>query len=202
MISRQVFTRLGWLLFVVLLLLGLRQYTHAQPVPSRAIQARYGAQLVAWTRTQLYLRELTGNNDAPEIDAWARANGVALRSSWCGLYQWKANKVLGLPTPRGAAGSYNWALDPVRTYYLRNRRGTLDSLKVGHRVMFYYSNLGRIGHIGLAVAASRKVRAGRPARGFIINAGNTGRGGGRNGAGVYDLFYASSDIYAAANWNY
>jgi len=148
------------------------------------------------------VRERTGRNDGPEIDAWNRALGVPLGSYWCGSYQAGIQRLCGLPVPNGAAGSYNWFKNAGRTYYIRDRRGTLDSLRVGHVVGFYYTNLGRIGHIGRAVALGKPLRAGRPPRGYYVNAGNTGSGGGRDGGGVRVVYYPAYSIYAGANWLY
>ncbi|GAA3940269.1 hypothetical protein GCM10022406_25380 [Hymenobacter algoricola] len=153
-----------------------------------------------WSAAHLYVREATGRNDGPLIDTWARANGVPLRSPWCGLTQWAGQKACGLPVPKGAAGSYNWFLDPKRTYYVRGKRGSVDSLRAGHQVGFYYANLGRIGHIGRGIVAGRTIRKGRPVRGWYVNAGNTGAGGGRDGAGIRLVYYALPDFYACANW--
>ena len=103
--------------------------------------------------------------------------------------------------PREAGAAKNWAV-PARTYYVRGVRGSLDSLRVGHRVLFYYANLGRIGHIGCLVSPLRAVRKGRPARGWVVAAGNTGTGGGRDGAGLHTYFYPSESFYAIANWSF
>ena len=81
-------------------------------------------------------------------------------------------------------------------------RGTLDSLHVGDIVTFYYANLRRVGHVGKAVALGRPIRAGRAPRTVLVNSGNTGTGGGRDGAGVWDVTYMAYSIYAAANWSY
>lgn len=118
------------------------------------------------------------------------------------MYQAANQRACGLPVPKGAAGSYNWFTDAKRTYYYTGKRGTIDSLKAGHVVGFYYAGLGRIGHIGRAVAPGRTIRKGRPARGWYVNAGNTGAGGGRDGGGVRVVFYPASSISAAANWLY
>jgi hypothetical protein len=158
--------------------------------------------VLQWSVQQLNVRELTGHNDGPIIGVWLRATGNKEGDSWCGAYQAAGQRSCGLPYPAGAAGSYNWFKDPKRTYYRQGLRGTVDSLRPGHQVGFYYANLGRIGHIGRAVAAGRPIRKGRPARGWYVNAGNTGAGGGRDGGGVRVVFYPSASIYAAANWLY
>jgi hypothetical protein len=111
-------------------------------------------------------------------------------------------KGLRSAVPAGAGRARNWFTLATRTYYVRGARGVPDSVKLGHKVGFYYANLGRIGHIEQVVAAKQGLRKGRPARGYTIWAGNTGTGGGREGARVHDIFYASTDLYAVADWNY
>jgi hypothetical protein len=166
------------------------------------VQAQRGAKVVAWSAKQLGVRELTGRNDGPQVEAWLRLTGNRKGDAWCGAYQAGGQKACGLPYPPGAGGSYNWFKLPARTYYVRGLRGSVDSLRAGHQVGFYYANLGRIGHIGRAIMPGRATRKGRPARGWYCNEGNTGVGGGREGAGVHLLFRSATDIHAAANWLY
>lgn len=183
---------------VGLLIAAIRAYGQ----PSRAIQATNGNCTATWAYTQLYVREATGNNDGPEVERYQRVTGNHRGEAWCGSFQAACQQACGLPWPASAGGARFWFLPTNRrTFFLRGQRGTLDSLKVGDKVGFIYS-AGRVGHIGLAVAAKRAVRRGRPARGFIIRAGNTGSGGGREGAGVRDVFYSAADIATASNWNY
>lgn len=152
---------------------------------------------------RLSIREATGRNDGPQVEAAQRAAGAKKGDPWCGCEQYVEQKLCSLPAPAWAAAAANWTLaTSPRTYYIRGRRGTADSIRVGDQVTFYYVNLGRVGHVGRNVQAARPVRRGRHARGFIVRAGNTGSGGGRDGAGVHDVFYAAPDIYAAANWRY
>lgn len=164
------------------------------------MQAQRAAKVLAWSAAQLGVREATGRNDGPQIDAWLRLVGSPPRSAWCGAYQGGGQKANGLPMPAGAGGSYNWAKDAKRTYFLRGVRGSIDSLRPAHQVMFYYPALGRIGHIGRAVTPGRPIRKGRAVRGWYCNEGNTGVGGGRDGAGVHLLFRAATEIHACANW--
>ncbi|TGD80313.1 hypothetical protein [Hymenobacter wooponensis] len=186
------------LVWLALAVCGLPAGSRAQSVAQRS----NAACTLDWAGRQTGVRELTGRNDGPQINAWQKAAGAALYGPWCGVYQAANQRACGLPVPKGAAGSYNWFTDKTRTYYFTGKRGSIDSLKPGHVVGFYYASLGRIGHIGRAVEMGRSIRKGRPARGWYVNAGNTGRGGGRDGGGVRVVFYPNSDISAVANWLY
>jgi hypothetical protein len=171
--------------------------SYAQPAP-RAVQPQRAALATAWLEQHLYLKETHGYNRAPLIDTWARANGNALGSEWCGLTQWACQKAQKLPTPRGPAGSYNWFLDPARTVLL-GTRGSFDSVRVGYCIGIYSARRGRIAPITRAVQAARPIRKGRPARGFWCIGGNEGSGAN---AGVHRTFYPATGIHAGANWLY
>jgi hypothetical protein len=175
-----------------------------QPRPvSRAKQVANATCLLKSSAARLSIREASGHNDGLEVEAAQRAAGARKGDPWCGCEQYVEQKLCGLPAPTWAAAAANWTLtSSPRTYYLRGRRGVVDSIQLGDQVTFYYANLGRVGHVGRNVQATRPVRRGRPTRGFIVRAGNTGSGGGRDGAGVHDVFYSAADIYAAANWKY
>lgn len=185
----------------LLLWLLVSLQVHAQA--SRAVQATNAKKVLAWSNAHLNVREATGRNDGPEVEAFLRVTGNRKGDPWCGAYQAAGNKACGLPIPAGAGGARNWTLPGNRrTYYIRGQRGSLDSLKPGHQITFYYANLGRVGHVGRLMQPTRSIRRGRPARGWYTNEGNTGTGGGREGAGVKQLFRSSTDFYAAANWLY
>ncbi|MGI4872454.1 MAG: hypothetical protein ACRYFX_14905 [Janthinobacterium lividum] len=190
--------------YLSILLVSLLSYltSYAQPThPPRAGQPTAVLQVSA---ARLYIREATGHNDGPEVEAAQRAAGARPGiDEWCGCEQYMEQHLCGLPSPPWPAAARNWTPPTSpRTVYIRGLRGTTADIAPGYQVTFYYSNLGRIGHVGRAVSATRAVRRGRPARGWIVRAGNTGTGGGRTGAGVYDIFYSSYEIYAAANWLY
>jgi hypothetical protein len=160
--------------------------------PPLELQRQNAACMIHWLESQLHVRERTGRNDGPEIEAYLRTTGNAPGSEWCGACQATGNRHCGLPIPAGAGGSYNWfkASDP-RTFFLRGTRGSADDIQPGHKVGFYRPALKRIGHIGCAVERTKN--------GFITIEGNTGRG---IGAGVHRLSRSKGEIYAASNWLY
>lgn len=177
--------------------------SYAQPATRTAgQQARNTACLLKVAAARLHIREATGRNDGPAIDAMLRLVGSPLRSPWCGAEQAQQQRLCGLPFPRHAGAAKSWAAERPRTYFLQGVRGTVDSLKPGHQVMFYYPALGRIAHVGRAIAPGRSIRKGRPARGWYTIEGNTNPQGSREGGGVHRLFRLRSEFYAAANWTY
>ncbi|RPD44837.1 hypothetical protein DNI29_19200 [Hymenobacter sediminis] len=167
-----------------------------------AHSAKLGAvdcQLQAAT-DRLHVREATGRNDGPEVWATQKAAGVKKFDPWCGCEMFLQQQSCGLPSPKLPAAARTWSLpSSSRTFFVRGMRGSLDSLRPGHIVTLYYANLGRVGKV---VALGRAVQAGRAPRTYLVNSGNTGRGGGRDGAGVYNVNYPAYQIYAGANWSY
>jgi hypothetical protein len=120
---------------------------------------------------------------------------------WCGCERYLWNVRCGRPSPKLPAAARNWSrATDKQTFYIRNQRGVLDSVKVTDTVTFFYANLGRVGHVGMVVERGRPLRAGRPPRDYRVRAGNTGSGGGRDGAGVHDVTYAAGSLYAASTW--
>lgn len=182
----------AWLLYL------LSTQAHAQPAP-RAIEAQRAAAATAWLEQHLYLKESYGYNRHPVIDGWARANGNALGSEWCGLTQWACQQALKLPSPKGPAGSYNWFPPASPRTVLYGTKGSFDSVRVGFEIGIYNPRRGRIAHITQAVELARALRKGRPARGAWCIGGNEGTGAS---AGMYRTFYPASGIYAASNWLY
>lgn len=169
-------------------------------LPNSVKEREAAERVIAWSNLYLYVREATGNNDGPEIDKWNKALGIPLRSYWCASYQAAGQRENNLPYPAAAGGSYNW-FKPTswRTYYIRGKTGSPDSIRPGHHVGFFYTNLKRIGHMGRVISPTKLDSRGVP-RGWNTNEGNTGSGGGRNGAGVHQLMRAKWEFYAASNW--
>ncbi|GGG34313.1 hypothetical protein [Hymenobacter glacieicola] len=189
-------------LLVLYLLLVTGSLQVAAQVAHRAKPGAVACQLQVAT-ARLYVREATGRNDGPEVWAAQKAAGAKKGDPWCGCEMFVQQQACGLPSPKWPAAARNWSqsTDP-RTFFIRGLRGSLDSLRPGHIVTFYYANLGRVGHVGKVVALGRAVRAGRAPRTYLVNSGNTGRGGGRDGAGVYNVNYPAYQVYAGANWSY
>lgn len=178
-----------------LVLVVLPTEAQAQPRPGAAC-------LLATSAARLVVREKTGHNDGPEVELAQRLAGARVGvDAWCGCERNLWNVRCGRPCPAWPAAAKNWTLPAsARTFFIRGRRGSLDSVKVVDTVTFFYANLGRVGHVGMVVEVGRPVRAGRPPRTYRVRAGNTGSGGGRDGAGVHDVTYSAESLYAASTW--
>ena len=170
---------------------------------SAQAQVRRGAEcLLPTSAARLSVREKTGRNDGPEVELAQRLAGARVGvDPWCGCERFLWNYRCGRTSPKWPAAARNWSLPTdKRTFFIRGQRGVLDSVKVTDTVTFFYANLGRVGHVGMVVETGRPLRPGRPPREYRVRAGNTGSGGGRDGAGVHDVTYAAGSIYAASTW--
>ncbi|MDO7849036.1 hypothetical protein Q5H92_21910 [Hymenobacter sp. M29] len=175
-------------LLLLLALLGTFA-AQAQRTP-RAAEMSRAAAATDWLTAHLWVREATGNNDGPFIDALCAEGHVAKRSAWCGLTQRKVQVTLKLPIPNGAAKAANWFLD-------RGRAVPRDSIRKGLCAGIFSPARGEIGHITRVAEVVPPLRKGRPPRGAYCIGGNEGTG--RN-AGIHRNLYPLSSIYALSNW--
>ena len=140
-----------------------------------------------WARSQVGVRELTGDNDGPEIDAYLLAAGKAAGSRlpycaagqlWCGIHA--GAKPQRLPKyPAGVAEWRKWATQTGRRYDVPQR--------------------GRLGYW------TRRVDTREPGHMFIVAAVlplgvlrcisfNSSEDGSRDGGGVVQHFVRSSTM--------
>lgn len=165
----------------------------------RAIEAANGKATIKWLQDHRYIR-MTANNRGKEVDSWTRELGNALGSEWCGITQFKAQKTCGLSWPAGAAGSYNWFKPgPRLVYQAGGAKGSLDSLKQGHKLGLFNARKGRIAHIMALDKVVRNPDDHRRIKGVYSLAGNEGSGAKE---GLHYTYYPAANIYAGANYNY
>lgn len=138
-------------------------------------------QLVTIARSQLGIKEATGNNDGPEIEAYLAATGSKKREPWCAAFlSWVFSKA-GYTRPCTA---WSPALFPAS----RQVKVPLPGILFG----IYFPSLKRIAHCGII----EKVNGN-----FIIGIeGNTNLNGSREGIGVYRKLRHVKTIYRFADW--
>lgn len=103
------------------------------------------SELIRYAESYLWVREIKPNR-SPEIDSMNMAVKAPLGSSWCASYaSWVYNH-FNIINPN-SAWSPNFGLkqDCIWQY----KQNNTVKLKPGDAVTFYYSNLGRIGHVGI-----------------------------------------------------
>jgi hypothetical protein len=137
--------------------------------------------IVASLKGQLHVRELTGNNDGVEVEKYLAHVGFKKGASWCAAFcAWNLSQFC-VVNPM-SAWSPDWARvkDRVKDYL------------PGDCFTLFYSNLGRVGHVGFITGESHGY--------YTTIEGNTGLSGSREGSGVHTYFRDKRKVYAVTNY--
>jgi len=130
---------------------------------------------------QLYVREATNRNDGTEVKRYLKYVGLPEGNSWCAAYVSYNLGTYKIPSPISAR-----AKDFHKPIYKPN------VAKPGDVFTLYYSNLGRIGHVGFIVENTHGY--------YRTNEGNTGGSGVREGDGVHSYLRNKQAIYSVNNY--
>ena len=144
--------------------------------------------LIRYAESYTWVREIKPNR-SPEIDSMNVAVKAPLGSSWCASYaSWVYNH-FNIINPN-SAWSPNFGLkkDCIWQYKQLNT----VKLKPGDAVTFYYSNLGRIGHVGIITQVYDDY--------VITIEGNTNGAGSREGSGVFKKKRDLNKIYRVTRY--
>lgn len=132
-------------------------------------------------RTKVGVREMTGNNDGPEVEAYLKTVGLGKGHSWCMAFMvWcfqEAAKQLGIKSPLISTGSCMDQWDDIQgvVKIVKPQRG---DVRPGDIFIIDLGN--RKGHTGLIGDYAN-------AAGEVPTVeGNTNDNGSANGDGVYD----------------
>lgn len=138
-------------------------------------------------RSLIGIREATGHNDGPIVEAILASTGNAKGDPWCAAanYYVYSRAGYGYLVPRSA-----WSPDWVAGATWKQGRGTTplpaDSFGI------YFSSLGRVGHTGLIEQWSNSVA--------VTLEGNTNDQLSRDGDGYYRKRRLTRQIYAVRSW--
>ncbi len=152
--------------------------------------------LVDTLTSQLYVREVTGNNDGVEVERYLNYVGFGKGNSWCAAFaSWNLNAV-GVttpPNPKSAwAGNFAKTKDIIWSPALVKAHKIIKMPGAGDCFTLYYSNMGRIGHVGFIVGFDGDY--------FITIEGNSGSSGSRDGEGVHKYKRAKMKVYAVTSY--
>lgn len=137
---------------------------------------------------QLDVREVTSNS-SPMIDQYLAHVGFDKPVPWCAAFvSWNLHQV-NVDNPDSA---WSPSFANKKDVIWRNKTGGL-SPKTGDCVTFYYSRLGRVGHVGFYVKTDKSGY-------FITIEGNTNGGGSREGDGVYMKKRDPRKVYAVSRY--
>jgi hypothetical protein len=141
--------------------------------------------------TQVGIRELTGNNDGKEVEAFLRYTNLGAGYPWCAAFVASVLHFCGIKNP-ASAYSPDWFKKNV--VYKRDNSRLNDADKVLPSDVFgiYFPSKGRVAHVGLVVKQDG---------GYIVTIeGNTNDALSRDGDGVYCKRRLKSQIYVVSRW--
>lgn len=151
--------------------------------------------LIDTLHTQLNVREATGHNDGVEVEKYLTFVNRYKGDSWCAAFtSWNLNAV-GVTTPPNPKSG--WSPNFATPKYIVWSQKLLKEHKAkppkpGDCFTLYYSNLGRVGHVGFIVNETDTY--------FITIEGNTGLTGSRDGSGVHKYKRSKHKVYAVTNY--
>jgi hypothetical protein len=145
-------------------------------------------ELVKYAESYLFVREIKPNR-SPEIDSMNTAVHVPLGSSWCASFvSWVFTNNY-IPNPQ-SAWSPNFAKQKDKIWG-KNLKNNIN-IKQDDVCTFYYSNLGRVGHVEIIYKADDKY--------IYTISGNTNVTGSREGDGCYRKKRELSKVYAITRY--
>ena len=147
------------------------------PLYSQSIEDMSRKDLVVILESQLYVRELTGNNDGIEVEEYLASVGLGKGYPWCAAYTTWGLDQCSITNPQ-SAWSPHWARDKdvIWSQVLIKQRKE-SKPKAGDTFTLYYNKLKRVGHVGFILSEQEDY--------FITIEGNTNVAGSRAGIGVF-----------------
>ena len=144
-------------------------------------------------KTQLNVREATGNNDGKEVEAYLKLVSLKKGNPWCAAFTSANLYYYNVPNPMSGYSPYfAKSKDIVWSQKLEKANKVIMQPQPGDCFTLYFANLGRVGHVGFVVGKSGIY--------FITIEGNTNGGGSRDGDGVYCRKRDSRKVFAVTNY--
>jgi hypothetical protein len=137
--------------------------------------------LIRRAQNELGVREKTGNNDGPRVEAYLKSVGLHARDPYCAAFISYLFLMEGYKAPKSG-----WCPDLFPSSRLA--RSTLP----GNIIGIYFIDKKRIAHVGLIEKVEDKW--------CISIEGNTNIAGSREGDGVYRKRRHFRTIYMMADW--
>jgi hypothetical protein len=135
------------------------------------------------------VKEEGGNNRGKRIGEYLASTGLAQGHPWCAAFTKWVYDQNNIPTPGANAFSPSW-FPNKRTYWQQGQETTF--IQSADLFGLYYSNLGRIGHVGLIEKLDN---------GWLHTIeGNTGSDQGRDGDVVRRHKRSIKTITKISNW--
>lgn len=130
---------------------------------------------------EIGVRELTGNNDGPRVEAYLACTGLKKGEPWCAAFLTWVFKQAGYNAPHSA-----WSPDLFPSSRLVKVPLPADVLGI------YFPKLERIAHVGMVERVDGDW--------CMSIEGNTNVNGSREGDGVYRKRRPMKSVYRVADW--
>lgn len=139
--------------------------------------------------SQLGIRELTGNNDGKQVEAYLKSVGLTKGAPWCAAFVSWCYQINCIPNPK-SGWSPNW-FPHNRVVYQRNSNDNGMPLKAD-AFGIYFPEKGRVAHVGMILDWSDNI--------VLTIEGNTNDAGSREGDGVYKKRRLKRQVYVVSKW--
>lgn len=160
---------------------------------SQAVVSSKRNAVIAVYKSQIGVREKTGNNDGAAVEVYLRTVGLDKGYAWCAAFvKWCLVKggVLQAAAINGMAASCQ-RKESLVFYQNRWQEQPLQA----DVFCLYYKSLGRIGHTGFFDGwANRSMGT------YYAVEGNTNGGGSRDGDGVYRRIRQVAATHSISRW--
>jgi len=176
--------------FICLGLTGLNTYVRIEygPLykPEPEVYLTQRDSIVELAKAQIGVRQINGNT-GPEIDVYLACSGLDPGFAWCAAMMCWLHDSVNVEVPLASAWSPSW----FRSDKVINK----EEAQAGAVIGIYFSNLGRIAHVGMIIEDWDKRR-----NSVVTSEGNTNDTGAREGDGVYKKIRSKNQIYRVADW--
>lgn len=146
--------------------------------------------VVSIAESQLHVRELSGRNDGPQVQAFLATTGLKGNYPWCAAFLSWTFLEANIKAPRSAY-SPDWFKSNV---VYRQRTSTITPFVSKPAQVFglYFESKGRVAHVGMITAETRLS--------YSTIEGNTNGDGSREGDGVYRRIRNKKTIYVISDF--
>jgi hypothetical protein len=162
--------------------------TYCQPVLKRVTTQR--EKVISIAESQLPVRELTGNNDGPDIKKYLKDVGLKEGYAWCAAFVSWCLTESGIWYHPQSAYSPDWF--QYNVVYERNNPPLNGFISRKAQVFgIYFESKGRVAHVGFITGEDRLH--------YYTIEGNTNAAGSREGDGVYRKIRRKTSIFVIAD---
>jgi hypothetical protein len=147
------------------------------------------AEVAAIYKSQLGVKEKTGNNDGKDVEKYLKSVGLGKGFAWCAAFVHWCLIEAGVPNTITAWSPT--AHNKKNIVYFNNK--FKKPAQQADVITLYYSSKGRIGHTGFFDHMQSE--------NMTVNyEGNTNRGNSNEGDGVYLTFRPLKTLYSITSW--